>query len=201
MTEPLLTTAYTTSTIDTTDYNSYINLTPRNYNTLLFSTTKTALMNFTLGSSDNYSLSLPSNDGSTTTTATSLRVLFGLLLGTLLIVSVFGNTLVCFVILGRSSMRSGINLLLTNLAASQALLSIVCIPYALTTLASIPRPHPPQQQQLQQQQQLLQQQQWGTGDNFINRFVAFIFAWCSFVALYTVLTIGRQQSRLFLFLL
>lgn len=189
MTESLLTTAYTTSTIDTTDYNSYINLTPRNYNTLLLSTTKTVLMNFTSGSSDNYSSSLPSNDGSTTTTATSLRVLFGLLLGTLLIVSVFGNTLVCFVILGRSSMRSGINLLLTNLAASQALLSIVCIPYAMTTLASIPRPHPPQQQQ------------WGTGDNFANRFVAFIFAWCSFVALYTVLTIGRQQSRLFLFLL
>lgn len=48
--------------------------------------------------------------------------------------SIFGNTIVCFIVYHKPAMRSAINLLLANMAFSNILLCVICSPFAIVTL-------------------------------------------------------------------
>ena len=48
--------------------------------------------------------------------------------------SIFGNSVVCLIVYQKPPMRSAINLLLANMALSNILLALGCMPFALTTL-------------------------------------------------------------------
>ena len=64
----------------------------------------------------------------------SMKVCLALLMVLMVIVSMLGNSIVCLIVYQKPAMRSAINLLLANMALSNILLSIGCMPFALTTL-------------------------------------------------------------------
>ena len=66
----------------------------------------------------------------------SLRVTVGVVLVLIILISVLGNSIVCFIVHQKPPMRSAINLLLANMAMSHIVTSLVCIPLALTTLVA-----------------------------------------------------------------
>ena len=105
--------------------------------------------------------------------STSLQVIIFFLLIILLLVGVSGNGLVCIVIFRKASMKSGINILLANLALGQLLQVIFCVPYALAVVIS----------------------GWSglTSSNQLDRTAAYIFAWSSFVITFTILIIGFER--------
>ena len=66
--------------------------------------------------------------------SSSARIILSLLMVIMIIISLFGNVLVCYIVYRKPAMRSGINLLLANLALSDLLMSFTCMPLALTFL-------------------------------------------------------------------
>ncbi|XP_065057546.1 high-affinity lysophosphatidic acid receptor-like [Rhopilema esculentum] len=62
------------------------------------------------------------------------RVFLTLIMLSMIFICLFGNLLVCYIVYRRPAMRSGINLLLANLALSDILLSLFCMPLTLVYL-------------------------------------------------------------------
>eukprot|EP00794_Sanderia_malayensis_P000523 gene523-1174_t len=63
-----------------------------------------------------------------------VRALLSFLLALMIVISVSGNFIVCYIVYRKPAMRSGINLLLANLALSDLLMSVVPMPMAITFL-------------------------------------------------------------------
>lgn len=74
------------------------------------------------------------NGGAHCFPGTDTRVFLTLLLTLFILVSLFGNALLCGIVYRRSAMRSGINLLLANVAMTDFLMSIFHFPMALVVL-------------------------------------------------------------------
>ena len=66
----------------------------------------------------------------------TFRIVQIVCLSLILIFSVIGNSIVCLIVYQKPAMRSSINLLLANLAFSNTLFSIICIPFCIVTLAT-----------------------------------------------------------------
>ena len=64
----------------------------------------------------------------------ALKIVCGTLMVVMLIVSIAGNTIVCLIVYRKPAMRSAINILLANMALSNILLALLCLPFAFVTL-------------------------------------------------------------------
>jgi neuropeptide Y receptor len=58
-----------------------------------------------------------------------LQILFSLLYSSILILGLFGNVLVCYVVFRNKAMQTVTNLFITNLALSDILLCILAVPF------------------------------------------------------------------------
>ena len=63
-----------------------------------------------------------------------LKVVFGIFIGIMVLISTLGNCIVCLIVYQKPVMRSAINILLANMAFTNILLAVVCMPFALVTL-------------------------------------------------------------------
>ena len=70
----------------------------------------------------------------TVTLGSGSKVTLSILMVVTMLGSLFGNSIVCFIVYQKPAMRSAINLLLANMALANILLSLGCMPFALTTL-------------------------------------------------------------------
>lgn len=66
--------------------------------------------------------------------AVGFKVPMGIFIAVMIVSSLCGNSVVCFIVYRKATMRSAINLLLANMAASDILLSVLCMPFSLVTL-------------------------------------------------------------------
>ena len=64
------------------------------------------------------------------------EIFVGIITCILILVSFCGNAVVCFIVYRKPQMRSAINLLLANMALSDILVSILCMPFPFITLLS-----------------------------------------------------------------
>ena len=74
------------------------------------------------------------NTGSPYLTDEGSRVLLSILMLIMVVISLIGNVLVCYVVYRKPAMRSGINLLLANLALSDLFMSVTCMPLSVAYL-------------------------------------------------------------------
>ena len=72
--------------------------------------------------------------GSLYLTGEGLRIVLSIIMLIMIIISLIGNVLVCYVVYRKPAMRSGINLLLANLALSDLLMSVTCMPLSVAFL-------------------------------------------------------------------
>lgn len=61
-------------------------------------------------------------------------ILLASLMVAMIVISTFGNSIVCLIVYRKPAMRSAINLLLANLAFADIMVSVTCMPFALVTL-------------------------------------------------------------------
>ncbi|EDO30901.1 predicted protein, partial [Nematostella vectensis] len=67
---------------------------------------------------------------------TAFAVSLALLMIVMIGVSVFGNSIVCYIVYQKPAMRSAINLLLASLALADVLTTLVCMPFAFLTIVT-----------------------------------------------------------------
>ena len=66
--------------------------------------------------------------------STACVVALGLLYALMFLVSVFGNTVVCYIVYQKPAMRSAINILLATLAMADFMTAALCMPFALISM-------------------------------------------------------------------
>ena len=63
-----------------------------------------------------------------------MQIMLGVLMVLIMLVSMLGNSIVCLIVYQKPAMRSAINLLLANMAFSNIMLALLCLPFAFVTL-------------------------------------------------------------------
>lgn len=88
-------------------------------------------------STNNHTVTLkPTAPSTQTTLPFTLKLSLGACLVVMVIIGFLGNLIVCLIVYKKPAMRSAINLLLANMALSDILISIICMPFSFLTLVT-----------------------------------------------------------------